>query len=642
MNIPNGFYSVILDLPFNSYRNEGKSYLIGDNSEGNIDVSKDIMTAIRQLESIITSQQTLYDNIEIYYNNVLRQKNGPTFQDFLKSYSSLGDIQKVANISSSRKNSAKKILAPNLSKYLQKFELSNWEAVDAALQWHFDKNKTANDVQESIKNAEDKMTESIKNKHEQIKNILSALETLKRENKDLYTELQEKWRGKNEVIFGKERDEKGNLKELQKISHLTQEVQKEISRLEKAGEKIYRNDSKTAVFTASGLKTVKSQIKKIVDNWYDDSDYKNLELTSEEQNTIKKRAFDYVLLQLSGRSSYQGITEEKLKEPIVSKKGQEKKTARSIIQEISFDLGSFSNQDISNSIIVSRSGDIKTRPIKTIVSSKIKIANDEAAWKKQEQQLKELHGMYKKVEGDYKKTFDQFEQQLKELTIKIEYEQDKVDDYMILGENLIGGDASKAPYAIAFSDKLYSAYGVSGQGLSNIGLEHGNLLTNIEQLSSSNNEIFDERIIFTLLNSSYASAYKNYTTAISAYIEKILNAYIYNITFNPLNFVKQLQQKHGFQGEVLYIYKIGGFNIPLFEALQQVVNNFNTLEQNKQLIQTSIVPDTSNAFQLYANARASYPDNKTEQWNYVAHQVANNTDIKIKMDLHQLTNMFIS
>jgi hypothetical protein len=47
MSIPNGFYSVILDLPFNSYRNEGESYLIGDNSRGNINVSKDIMTAIR-------------------------------------------------------------------------------------------------------------------------------------------------------------------------------------------------------------------------------------------------------------------------------------------------------------------------------------------------------------------------------------------------------------------------------------------------------------------------------------------------------------------------------------------------------------------------------------------------------------------
>jgi negative regulator of replication initiation len=65
------------------------------------------------------------------------------------------------------------------------------------------------------------MTESIKSKREQIKNIMSVLETLKRENEDLYTELQEKWHGKNEVIFGKEKDEKGNLKELQEISLLT-------------------------------------------------------------------------------------------------------------------------------------------------------------------------------------------------------------------------------------------------------------------------------------------------------------------------------------------------------------------------------------------------------------------------------------
>jgi hypothetical protein len=77
--------------------------------------------------------------------------------------------------------------------------------------------------------------------------------------------------------------------------------------------------------------------------------------------------------------------------------------------------------------------------------------------------------------------------------------------------------------------------------LANIGLDNGTLSTNLNSfLNGPLGKAINENMVFSLLNTSKASAYSNYMLALSSYISQILNAYILDLTMDPLNFVQQL------------------------------------------------------------------------------------------------------
>ena len=440
MSLVNNYYSVVLDFPFNTYIDKGTQYLIGEQNDDGIDLSKDINSAIKLLENTINEQKQLYKAIEAYYNKKFSRKT--SFSEFLKHYSSLGDVTKVANLSANKTDKhQKKIIPPNIDKYLHTFQQQNWESVDIALDLHFRKNSiTADKLEEWVSKNDTKIARQTQQNLKSVKNILMNLQKLEQENQTFYSQIRESWLGEEKTIFGQERDASGNLAEYKELSQFVVAVQKKIDLLQEQGQEIFNKNSKNVVFTKQGQKTVRKEIQTIVDSWFANSKYKDMQLTQEQRNMIQKRAADFILLKLANTNSYNGITLDKLNSPIIVTKKQNRKTARSSVQEISpsFNLNEAINgEDIRNNIIIGRSGDIKFRPIKRMVASTLQIdPNDE----EQQKQLEQLYGIYKKTTDKITQTFDEFQKSLSQLKTTIEYEQDKVDDYLILGDNITDDD----------------------------------------------------------------------------------------------------------------------------------------------------------------------------------------------------------
>lgn len=628
--LPNSYYSVVLNLPHNAWGIQGK-YLLGgasnDNKINTNQLKQSISEVKTELKNIISSQAEIYKRIKKYYkDNLQKNFNNMSFEDFLKTYSSLGSMEKVTNLSNKKQKSTskKQITSDDLSAIFDKYQKENWEDVDKALSLFLDARFTnKKSLEAHINKTLAKYENDVKIRISNIINFLDSLDATTQQQLKAY------WHGQEKTIFD------GKQKDSFKI------IDDNMLEIKKSLDNAKRKASKNNIFARRELSKAKQQIKNIIDTeWQSDLEYSNLPV--ENQNQIKQRMIDYAIYtflqgnpETSGKT-YNNITQQTIEAPIVIKKGKAKKLARSSVQELMPQFSLSQKIDINTllkHIQFSRSGDISTRSIPVMVTA----TWDDNTLEQNQSLINELFAEYKANTNDINATFENFAKEIKKIQIKTQEVQDKIDDYILLRKD----ETSDFDFAIAFSDKLYHPF-EDNKHLKNIGLENGSLFTNLNGfLNNSIGEELNEMMIFTLLNTSTASLYSHRTKDITPYISKILNAYILNLTMNPTNFAKQLLNQHNFSGEILYLYKIGGFNIPVFEALSQIYQNLSNFETNKQLIQFSITPDSSNAYQLYASAKLQASADKQAQWEYVATQVANNTALHIVANLHQITDMFM-
>lgn len=628
MQLPNSYWSVILNLPNNSFIGEMQSNL--DN--GSLSINEQsfkigLAQAKKQLQQIISTQEGIYNKVKEYYINHLKSKasNQESFEDFLKNYSHLGAINKIANISNQKNDdNSIEIIPDNLYAQFDKFQKENWEDVDTALSLFFnrqykDKDKLKDHINKTLLKFE-------KDKQKRINNLLEFLNNLDKATKE---SLEKQWHGQEQTIF--------NGKDYDIITKNYTAISESLSRARTAA-------SKKAIFAQKELQLARKNITDILlsddsAQWRKDMEFDSLPKDAQKQ--LLKRMQDYAILQFvmqTGLSdSYGSIDMAQLEQPIKIIKGKQRKSARANVQELKpqFNLGKmFDKETLKNNIIAIHSGGERQRTITTYVTAKWPYEDTEYA----QELLSEMYQQYKTDVSATSETFDDFKKGLFKLQERIQEVQDKIDDYILLGDK----EKNNFPYAIAFSDKLYHPF-EDNSHLANIGLDNGTLSTNLNSfLNGPLGRAINENMAFSLLNTSKASAYSNYMLDLSSYISQILNAYILDLTMDPLNFVQQLQQQYGFSGEVLYMYKFGGFNIPVFEALQQIYNKMEAFELQKQLIKTLIIADTSNPIQIYTSALVNNPEDQTARWNYVANYIASNTGVKVIADLHQITQMFLA
>lgn len=628
MQLPNSYWSVILNLPNNSFIDK-MQFNLNNNSLSINEQSFEagLIQAKKQLQKIISTQASIYNKVKEYYIKYLQNKasNYESFEDFLKNYSHLGDINKIANISNQKNtNNSIEIIPDNLYAQFDKFQKENWEDVDTALSLFFnrrykDKDKLKDHINKMLLKFEE-------DKQKRINNLLEFLNNLDKATKE---SLEKQWHGQEQTIF--------NGKDYDIITKNYTAISESLSRARAAA-------SKKAIFAQKELQSARKNITDILlsddsAQWRKDMEFDSLPKDAQKQ--LLKRMQDYAILQFviqTGLSnSYGSIDMAQLEYPIKIIKGKQRKSARANVQELKpqFNLGKmFDEKTLKNNIIAMHNGNERQRTITTYVTAKWPDEDIEHA----SELLSEMYQQYKADTSKTFETFDDFKKELFNLQERIQEVQDKVDDYILLGDK----EKKNFPYAIAFSDKLYHPL-ENNTHLANIGLDNGTLSTNLNNfLNGPLGKAVNENIVFSLLNTSRASVYSNYMIALSSYISQILNAYILDLTMDPLNFVQQLQQRHGFSGEVLYMYKFGGFNIPVFEALQQIYNKMEAFELQKQLIKTLIIADTSNPVQIYTSALINNSKDQTARWNYVANYIASNTGVKVIADLHQITQMFLA
>lgn len=238
-------------------------------------------------------------------------------------------------------------------------------------------------------------------------------------------------------------------------------------------------------------------------------------------------------------------------------------------------------------------------------------------------------------------------------------------------DNLLSITNEKGEYYIAFSDKFYSGFNLSRialigkYDLSSKEMETASLLNNIDLFMSSGNEQLTSQLIFILLNMASASVYSADFAAqkekITYIVQQMVSSYLIEMAFNIESFIDNLLKDESFQGSsisqnntFLVFNLTDGLFVKSTDLLQGLLEQFKRLgdEGFQELVTVTIAEDTAHrAVPLYQAAlkqvpptpselRGNITESKQERWEWVATQIAKETQLSVKLTIHSLLQFF--
>lgn len=114
-----------------------------------------------------------------------------------------------------------------------------------------------------------------------------------------------------------------------------------------------------------------------------------------------------------------------------------------------------------------------------------------------------------------------------------------------------------------------------------------------------------------MLNSSTSSAYSSLVAEelFDNYFEKILLSKIYELTFNPENFLKQVESEGLNSSNTLFMLQTGTIITPSFIYLESILPQLDaTAAAITDVVTITLKRDTSSAAELYARALLNHGD----------------------------------
>ena len=344
----------------------------------------------------------------------------------------------------------------------------------------------------------------------------------------------------------------------------------------------------------------------------------------------------YSLSELAGflhHSSKTGQAQSEAKIGEISHSGLAAKAFQKEVENFSFE--------------VVQSGGQKTRNILTHAQlTTFYDENNEADKNKSEISIN-LQKIQNQLTDTYNKNQKEIEKAQKEINKQKMYEtkitpvEDKIDNYIKMSDKRTG-----EKFFIAFSDKLLNSFS-DNSNISEIETTSDTNLLNSLDLFSGPDFHMDEmgmntnKLLFAMLNQSKASIYYNQETRkdIKNFIEDMLATYYVSLAFNAENFVKITEGATS--SNVLYISNVNNAYAPASIMLKGIINQLKNKDTISEVIKAVVsFDDAHSSMNLWDASIRAVPEDVDARWNYVANQVAYNTNINVTANLLALNNLF--
>lgn len=204
-------------------------------------------------------------------------------------------------------------------------------------------------------------------------------------------------------------------------------------------------------------------------------------------------------------------------------------------------------------------------------------------------------------------------------------------------------------YYVAFNDKFYSAYnlrniGLIGDTFEKNGEDTGSLLHNMDLFAT--NEALSEQLIFTLLNMSSASILAPSETdkkEVEKIVRQMVSAYITEIAWDVKALIQQMKDAPGMnESNTLCVFN---FSDALFVKSSEILRGIQQQLSNKKLIEdivaVKVAADTMHqSLPLWRASLSAEPYDQKARWNWVATQIAANTQLSVKLNVQGLLQLF--
>lgn len=240
----------------------------------------------------------------------------------------------------------------------------------------------------------------------------------------------------------------------------------------------------------------------------------------------------------------------------------------------------------------------------------------------------------------------EFPEQLEVPKVATLYEPNKIDNLFSLTSD--SGDVIH----IAFSDKFYKARNLQNIALigdanyTNKEMETApvSLLNNIDLFAAANDDLV-EQLVFALLNMSSASyLHDQYNSIenIQKIVEQMVSTYILEIAFNVQDFVAGLENQVTKKNTLCVFNFSDALFVKMSEVLEGVLKQLQNAESVREIVSVQVQADTTHqSIPLWMASLKQEPDNQKARWTWVAHQVAENTKIGVRLNVQNLFQLFL-
>lgn len=224
-----------------------------------------------------------------------------------------------------------------------------------------------------------------------------------------------------------------------------------------------------------------------------------------------------------------------------------------------------------------------------------------------------------------------------------EFETEKVYDKI---DNLFTITGNSSNYYIAISDKFRYSYSL--QNLPLVGnfnpttqeATPGSLLNNIDLFAAANDDLV-EKLIFILLNMSSASFLQFSEMKIQPIVEQMVSTYLLELAFNIQDFVEGMEREMTKENTLCLFNFADSLFIKASQVLEGIYQQLERCENIEDIVTVQVLADTTHqALPLWAASLKAEPTDQKARWRWVANQVANNTQLSVKMNVQALLQFF--